>query len=50
MMEGKGFDFHGTLRLGKTRLTTATIFTDRLPTDQGEVAGSVIYHFNTGFY
>jgi len=35
---------------GETRLTTGTIYTDRLFTGQREMAGLGIYHFNARFY
>jgi len=35
---------------GETRVTTGTIYTDRLFTGQREMAGLGIYHFNARFY
>jgi len=35
---------------GETRLTTGTIYTDKLFTGQREMAGLGIYHFNARFY
>jgi RHS repeat-associated protein len=35
---------------GETRLTTGTIFTDKLFTGQREMAGLGIYHYNARFY
>jgi len=35
---------------GETRVTTGTIFTDRLFTGQREMAGLGIYHYNARFY
>jgi len=35
---------------GETRVTTGTIFTDRLFTGQREITGLGIYHFNARFY
>jgi len=35
---------------GETRLTTGTIYTDRLFTGQREMAGLGIYHYNARFY
>src|SRR5688572_10617621 len=42
-----GESFEG---VGETRLTTGTIFTDKLFTGQREMAGLGIYHYNARFY